>query len=110
MNQPSSGARVGPGSDRNFFRGGSKLNQFQLPGGPVGNYFAVPGTPANSLGIYTSGLAENSHRLQQPTLALQSTAASVVDDWSMAGAGWKIEAQGGGAQYFIANGASAVTP
>ena len=30
--------------------GGTDLIQYQVPGGPTGNYFALPGTPANSLG------------------------------------------------------------
>ena len=79
---------------------GTALTQFNLPG-RVGNYYAPPGTPANTLGIYTSGLVESSHTFGAPTRALQSTAASVIDDWSMSGAGWRIQAGGGGAQYFV---------
>src|SRR5689334_5967281 len=38
-----------------------------------------PGTPANQLGIYTSGLVGNSYVLPRGASALQSTAAAVVD-------------------------------
>ncbi|HZQ47027.1 MAG TPA: polymorphic toxin type 46 domain-containing protein, partial [Verrucomicrobiae bacterium] len=89
---------------------GTSLGQYQLPGGRIGNYFAPPGTPANQLGIYTSGLINNSYSLKRPVQALQSTAASVTDDWSMSASGWRIQTQGGGQQFFIPNGASAVAP
>lgn len=79
---------------------GTSLTQFNFPG-RVGNYYALPGTPANTLGIYTSGLIETSHTFGVPTQALRSTAASIIDDWSMQGAGWSIEAGGRGTQYFI---------
>jgi RHS repeat-associated protein len=89
---------------------GTILVQYQLPGGRIGNYFAPPGTQANQLGIYTSGLVGNSYVLPRSVRALQSTAATVVDDWSMSGFGWRIQTQGGGQQFFIPNGASAMTP
>jgi RHS repeat-associated protein len=81
---------------------GTSLTQYNLPG-RVGNYFAPAGTPANSLGIYTSGLVESSHTFGASTPALRSTAASVIDDWSMSGAGWRIETGGGGTQFFAPN-------
>jgi len=81
---------------------GASLTQFNLPG-RVGNYYAPVGTSANTLGIYTSGLTESSHVFGSPTRALQSTAASVVDDWSMSGAGWRIQTDGGGTQFFVPN-------
>jgi len=87
---------------------GTDLIQYQLPGGPIGNYFAPPGTPANQLGIYTSGLVQNSYSLPNAVQALQSTAAPAVDSWSMANFGWQIQTGGGGQQFFIPNGASAV--
>jgi RHS repeat-associated protein len=87
---------------------GTSLIQYQFPRGRIGNYFAPPGTPAHQLGIYTSGLVGNSYVLPHPVQALQSTAASVIDDWSMSGFGWRIQTQGGGPQFFIPNGASAV--
>lgn len=85
------------------FPAGTPLVQYQLPGNPVGNYFAPPGTPANTLGIYTSGLTENNYILTQPALGLRSTAASAVDNWSMSGFGWRIQTTGGGQQNFIPN-------
>lgn len=79
---------------------GTSLTQFNLPG-RVGNYYAPAGTPANTLGIYTSGLIESSHTFGAPARALQSTAKSIIDDWSMSAVGWKIETGGGGTQYFV---------
>ncbi len=79
---------------------GTSLVQFNLPG-RTGNYFAPVGTPANKLGIYTSGLIESRYTFEASTPALRSTAASVVDDWSMGGAEWQIQTSGGETQYFI---------
>jgi hypothetical protein len=64
---------------------GKTLAQYQLPGGHRGNYFTEIGAPANKLGIYTSGLTENRYTVPQSVQALRSTAASVIDDWSVDG-------------------------
>ena len=82
---------------------GTQLVQYQIPGNPTGNYFAPVGTPANTLGIYTSGLEGTGYSVSQSIIGLRSTAASTVDTWSMRGVGWNIQVQGGGAQYFIPN-------
>jgi hypothetical protein len=80
---------------------GAQVVQYQVPGNPVGNYFAPAGTQANTLGIYTSGLEGTTYTITQPSTVLQSTAASTVDTWSMAKAGWNIQVQGGGTQFFM---------
>lgn len=82
---------------------GTTLAQFQLPNAPTGRYYALPGTPANTLGIYTSGLIERTQTFSAPTRALQSTAAPIIDNWSMSGAGWQIQTNGGGLQFFVPN-------
>lgn len=80
----------------------TELLQYHLPNQAPGNYFTLPGAPANQLGIYTSGLTETPRFLIGPTRALSSTAASIVDDWSMpADSGWKIQVDGGGPQFFV---------
>jgi hypothetical protein len=78
---------------------GTELIQYQIPGAPVGNYFALPGTPGNQLGIYTSGREASSFVATGDVRALRSTAAGTIDDWSMKAYGWKIETLGGGTQF-----------
>ena len=79
---------------------GTQVVQYQIPGNPMGNYFASVGTPANTLGFYTSGVQGTAYTATRPVAVLRSTAASTVDTWSMAGAGWRINVQGGGIQFF----------
>jgi hypothetical protein len=78
-----------------------ELLQYHLPGRRPGNYYTLPGTSADQLGIYTSGLSSTPRFLVRSTRALSSTAASTIDDWSMRDYGWKIDVDGGGPQYFI---------
>jgi hypothetical protein len=82
---------------------GTQVVQYQIPGNSVGNYFAPVGTPANTLGIYTSGVQPTIYTIGEPVTVLRSTAASTVDTWSMPEAGWNIQVQGGGTQFFIPN-------
>jgi RHS repeat-associated protein len=79
---------------------GTELVQYQIPGAPLGNYFAPPGTPGNQLGFYTSGRQATPYITTETMRALQSTAASTIDDWSMKAHGWSIETPGGGTQFF----------
>jgi len=79
---------------------GTELIQYQIPGAPIGNYFALPGTPGNQLGFYTSGRQATTFVATEDMLVLRSTAASTVDDWSMKAHGWKIDTPGGGLQFF----------
>ena len=79
---------------------GSQVVQFTLPTQGVGNYFAPVGTSGNTLGIYTSGRAMTLFEASQDITVLKSTAAPMVDTYSMAQYGWKIETMGGSTQYF----------
>jgi len=81
----------------------TRVVQYQIPGAPVGNYFAPVGTPANTLGIYTSGLVGNVYTATEPITVLRSTSASITDTWSMQRAGWQIQTQGGSIQFFAPN-------
>jgi RHS repeat-associated protein len=77
---------------------GTQVVQYQIPGSAVGNYFAPVGTPANSLGIYTSGRVGSIFTATEDTTVLRSTAADVNNTWEMPG--WNIQAPGHGTQYF----------
>ncbi len=79
---------------------GTEVIQYQIPGGPVGSYFAAPGTPGNQLGFYTSGRQATTFVATENIQVLRSTASSTIDDWSMKAYSWKIEAPGGGIQFF----------
>lgn len=78
---------------------GTTLVQYNFPGGRTGNYFALPGTPANQLGIYTNGRVESVFLTTQPLNALRSTTANAVDTWSVPGTA--INASGGATQLVI---------
>jgi hypothetical protein len=78
----------------------TKAVQYMLPEQNIGNYFAPTGTSGSKLGIYTSGRMPVTFFATEDVEALQSTAASMADDYSMANYGWKIETEGGGTQYF----------
>lgn len=79
---------------------GTEVIQYQVPGAPMGTYFTLPNTPGNQLGFYTSGRVPKTYVATEEIKVLRSTASSTVDDWSMADFGWKIEAPGGGTQFF----------
>ncbi|RYZ13876.1 MAG: hypothetical protein EOP49_54050, partial [Sphingobacteriales bacterium] len=78
---------------------GTPFVQFQIPGAPVGNYFAPVGTAGNTLGFYTGGRQQTVHIFNHDVRALQSTAKSITDTWSVPG--WSISAPGGGTQLFV---------
>ena len=80
---------------------GSQVVQHQIPGSPVGNYFAPVGTPANGLGIYTSGRVGTIFTATEDTTVLRSTASSVNNTWEVPG--WNIQAPGGNTQLFSPN-------
>ncbi|WP_162615282.1 two-partner secretion domain-containing protein [Saezia sanguinis] len=69
--------------------------------GRIGNYFANSGTPAEMLGINPSGRVPFSFTPSQPISALQSTAAKIIDTWTIPGK--PFSAQGGGVQFFVPN-------
>jgi RHS repeat-associated protein len=80
---------------------GTQVVQYQIPGQPVGNYFAPVGTQANGLGIYTSGRVGSIFTATEDTTVLRSTAASVNNTWEVPG--WNIQAPGGNTQLFSPN-------
>lgn len=87
---------------------GTKLTQYQAPGGRQGNYYAPRGTPAEELGIAPNA-TDRATGAVVPKVAndytvgpggarvLRSTAAPVRDTWSVKGQ--SIQTQGGGTQY-----------
>lgn len=86
----------------------TKLSQWQVPGGPQGNYFAGAETTPSELGISPVGHDPNLGAVSKiqtdyistrSTPALRSTAASVDDTWSSPYA--TAQTPGGGTQYFV---------
>ena len=95
--QPVTVTHVGPGTN---------YVQYVLNGN-VGNYFAPIGTPAASLGINPANRIPGLFTPSGFTSALQSTAASVTDTWTVPGE--PFVADGGGTQLFVPN-KSTMTP
>lgn len=69
--------------------------------GRIGNYFAPVDTPATMLGINPAGRTPILFAPTQPVTALQSTAARIVDTWTVPGT--PFNAAGGGTQFFVPN-------
>ena len=82
---------------------GTFLEQHQMPGDPIGNYFTVPGADRSRLGIYTSGRDTRGYIATNDIKALMSTTADVTDFWSMMKYKWEISVSGGETQYFTHN-------
>lgn len=90
---------------------GTRLVQWQVPGGAQGNYYAPPGTASQQLGISASALDPASNQIVDKVATtyvtnsqvevLRSTAAPISDTWSVPGQ--TIATQGGGTQMFSAN-------
>jgi filamentous hemagglutinin len=95
--QPVTVTQVGPGTN---------YVQYVLNGN-LGNYFAPIGTPAASLGINPANRIPGLFTPSGFTPALQSTAASVTDTWTVPGE--PFVADGGGTQLFVPN-KSTMTP
>ena len=93
---------------------GTKLTQFQVPGGPQGSYYVETSTNATpgSLGISPQGVNRSTGEVvnkipsffetTQPTQGLQTQAASISDTWSVPGQA--INTPGGATQYYIPPG------
>ena len=79
---------------------GTEVVQYMLPGSAVGKYFAQPGETGCRLGVYTSGRVQATFFATRDVRALKTTAAAIVDDYSMQHCDWIIETNGGGTQYF----------
>lgn len=77
---------------------GTQLAQ-HVAGGRVGNYFAPSGTPAEMLGINPAGRTPLLFEAAESTSALKSTAAPIVDNWTVPGEAFS--ASGGGTQFFV---------
>jgi|GEM_PF-4522371 len=76
---------------------GSQVIQYQVPGNPVGNYFAPVGTPATAIGVDPAGRVSTLFTAGQNTTVLQSTAASTAGNTAVPAA---ARGAGGGIQYF----------
>lgn len=87
---------------------GTELVQYQVPGGRQGNYYAPPGTRPQQIGIASQGTSRitgqvvdkvaTRFKVAEDVEVLRSTAARVVDTWSIAGK--SVVADGGGIQIF----------
>jgi hypothetical protein len=96
---------------------GTKLKQLKIPGAPQGNYYTTPDTPANRIGISLKVMhrktgeiidrIEGGYIVKRDTKALSSTAADILDNWSIPGK--DLTAKGGGKQFFSTDKVS-ITP
>jgi hypothetical protein len=87
---------------------GTVVEQWQVPGGLQGNYYAPVGSPPGSLGISPQAVSRQTgeiidrtairYVLQEDVEVLRSTASEVTDTWSIPGRA--VEAEGGGTQFF----------
>jgi hypothetical protein len=86
---------------------GTVLEQWQVPGGPQGNYYAPPGTLASELGISPQGTiratgevvnkVSTRYVVTEDVQVLRSTAKDILDTWSVPGQ--TVQTLGGGTQY-----------
>ncbi|NHZ42951.1 DUF6861 domain-containing protein [Massilia aquatica] len=75
-------------------------NYLQYPmDGKMGNYFTTIGTPAETIGINPAGRVPTLYTPTKNTPALQSTAADILDTWTVPTQPYMT--QGGGIQYFV---------
>lgn len=88
---------------------GTKLTQWQVPGGPQGRYYAEAGTAPTNLGISHLGSSpgkgvvekvSTEYASSEGTVALRSTAKGVTDKWSTHPYG-SAKTKGGATQYFV---------
>ncbi len=70
-----------------------------LLGDRIGNYFSIPGTPAEALGINPAGRTPTVFTPIESTPALKSIAKEIVDTWTDPSKPYP--AKGGGTQYFV---------
>ncbi|SKB47353.1 RHS repeat-associated core domain-containing protein [Dyadobacter psychrophilus] len=78
---------------------GTTLIQYQKLGDPIGNYFAIPGTPANKLGIDPTNKVIKVFVTTKDVEVLKSSTSSIKDVWSSPGK--VVITEGGGTQFFI---------
>jgi YD repeat-containing protein len=79
---------------------GSQVVQYQIPGNPVGGYFAPVGTPAESIGISSVGREPIIYVTTQDVSVLRSSAADTSTNLSLPE---NARGTGGGTQYFTNN-------
>lgn len=79
---------------------GSNYLQYPL-NGKMGNYFTTMGTPAEMIGINPAGRVPTLYTPTTPVKALQSTAADILDTWTVPSQPYMTK--GGGLQYFVPN-------
>lgn len=87
---------------------GKTVNQYQVPGGPQGNYYAEPGIPPTKLGISDKAKnwktgeivtkEVNVYETNSSVKVLRSTAARIDDTWSIPNEITKTD--GGAVQFF----------
>ncbi|MGI9283268.1 MAG: polymorphic toxin type 46 domain-containing protein, partial [Endozoicomonas sp.] len=87
---------------------GKAVHQYQVPGGPQGNYYAEPGIKPEKLGISDKAKDWNTgeiivkevniYETENSVKILKSTAAEIDDTWSIPGE--TIRAEDGANQYF----------
>jgi len=94
---------------------GTVMQQYQVKGGPQGDYYADSGTTADSLGINPDGEVRskdgkplevvqkdaNLYVANKDVQVLKSTSAEIDDTWSVTGKPY--HAGGGGTQFFTTN-------
>jgi hypothetical protein len=79
---------------------GTQVVQHQIPGNPVGGYFAPVGTPAEALGISSVGRQPVVYVTTEDVSVLRSTAADTSKNLSLPES---ARGAGGGTQYFTNN-------
>jgi Bacterial toxin 46 len=98
-------------------KSGTEVIQYQVPGSKQGNYYTLPGTEPDAVGI--AGQAKDRatgaivdkvgtpHVVTGDVEVLRSTSAPIKDTWSIPGK--DIQTNGGGMQYFTPD-KGAITP
>jgi len=84
--------------DMDVLRAGQQVVQYQRPSGPIGNYFGPIGSLPTELGISGVGRLPTLYAPIIDTPVLRSTAAAVMDTWSLRGE--SFQTKGGSIQYF----------
>ncbi|UIN21411.1 polymorphic toxin type 46 domain-containing protein [Herbaspirillum frisingense] len=79
---------------------GTQVVQYQIPGNPVGGYFAPVGTTAESLGISSVGRNPIIYTTTEDISVLRSTAANTSKNLSLPES---ARGAGGGKQFFTNN-------
>jgi hypothetical protein len=79
---------------------GSQVVQYQIPGNPIGGYFAPVGTPAEAIGISSEGREPIIYVTTEDISVLRSTAADTSGNLNLPES---ARGTGGGIQYFTNN-------